>query len=86
MLIYPEVQRAAQAELDRVIGDRLPTIADRASTPYLNALIKEALRWYPPVHLSKRCCYLTIYSADVPIGLAHRSAEDVVYKGDYGTI
>ncbi|KAI0812779.1 cytochrome P450, partial [Irpex lacteus] len=65
MMLYPEVQRRAHDELDKVIGDRIPIIADRESTPYLNALIKESLRWYPPV----------------PLSLAHRSAEDVVYKG-----
>lgn len=53
MMLYPEVQHRAHAELERVIGDRLPMIADRESTPYLNALIKESLRWYPPVPLSE---------------------------------
>jgi cytochrome P450 len=47
MTLYPQVQRAAQKELDAVVGDKLPTILDRESTPYLNALIKETLRWHP---------------------------------------
>ena len=47
--LYPDVQSAAKEELDRVVGNRLPMITDREHTPYLNALIKEALRWYPSV-------------------------------------
>lgn len=46
MAMYPETQRKAQAELDVVIGPhRLPEFSDCASLPYLNALIKETLRW-----------------------------------------
>lgn len=36
----------AQAELDAVIGpQRLPEFGDRPSLPYMNALVKETLRW-----------------------------------------
>lgn len=34
ILLYPEVQKKAQAELDEVIGDRLPTLEDRTKLPY----------------------------------------------------
>ena len=46
MVLYPEVQRKAQAEIDRVIGsDRLPGLADQSSLPYVDALVKEVFRW-----------------------------------------
>ena len=46
MLIYPEVQARAAAEIQEVVGsDRLPTLADRASLPYCNAVLKELYRW-----------------------------------------
>lgn len=47
MTLYPEVQAKARAELDQVIGTRLPTAADKDSTPYLNAVLLETLRWHP---------------------------------------
>ena len=48
MCTHPLAQRAAQAELDNVIGnDRLPSMADRAQLPYIDALMKEVLRWSP---------------------------------------
>ncbi|KAI0330737.1 cytochrome P450 [Cubamyces sp. BRFM 1775] len=47
MLLHPEVQKRAQEELDIVVGpDRLPQFTDRASLPYVNAVVKEALRWH----------------------------------------
>lgn len=46
MTLYPEVQKRAQAELDAVLGaDRLPTLVDRERLPYVDALVKEVLRW-----------------------------------------
>jgi cytochrome P450 len=49
MALYPEVQRKARAELDRVLDlDRLPTFADRNSLPYIRALCLEILRLYCP--------------------------------------
>ena len=46
MVCYPEVQRKARAELDAVVGpDRLPDFFDQKSLVYVNAIIKETLRW-----------------------------------------
>lgn len=61
MMLFPEVQRKAQAEVDAVVGgDRLPCIADRDTLPYVGAVLKEVLRWRPVVPLgtfrTRRCC------------------------------
>ena len=48
MVLFPEVQAKAQAELDAVVGsERLPSFNDRDSLPYINAVWKEVLRWHP---------------------------------------
>ena len=55
MILYPEAQRKAQEELDRVIGcgksvsagGRLPLMSDRPRLPYVEALYQEVLRWHP---------------------------------------
>ena len=66
MVLYPEAQQRAQAELDAVISlDRLPEHADKPSCPYVSALVKELLRWHPVS----------------PLGVAHRCTEDNVYRG-----
>ncbi|TFY59479.1 hypothetical protein EVG20_g7774 [Dentipellis fragilis] len=48
MTLHPDVQRKAQAEIDAVVGnDRLPSIHDRESLPYVNAVVKEVMRHSP---------------------------------------
>jgi cytochrome P450 len=48
MVLYPEVQKLAQAEIDTLVGqDRFPTFKDRDNLPYIGALIQELLRWAP---------------------------------------
>ncbi|XP_062167825.1 cytochrome P450 98A2-like [Alnus glutinosa] len=48
----PRVQHKAQEELDRVIGfQRVMTEADFSSLPYLQCVVKEALRLHPPTPL-----------------------------------
>lgn len=50
MAKYPEVQKKAQAEIDRVIGkDRLPEVGDRDSLPYVWAIMQETFRWHPTI-------------------------------------
>ena len=66
MVLFPEVQGKAQAEIDRVIGlDRLPGIADRPNLPYVEAVYKEALRWHPVA----------------PLAVPHRVTKDDQYGG-----
>ncbi len=48
MVLYPEVQRKAQAEIDEVVGKgRLPVFSDEEELPYVQAVLKEVLRWHP---------------------------------------
>ena len=51
--LHPEVLRKAHAELDEVVGpDRMPNFDDKDSLVYVNAIIKESLRWNPALPLS----------------------------------
>ncbi|KAJ3545757.1 hypothetical protein NM688_g5589 [Phlebia brevispora] len=66
MVLYPEVQRKAQKEIDDVVGnDRLPNFNDRASLPYVDCVLQECRRWHPVL----------------PTGMPHRTTEDDEYKG-----
>ena len=83
MVLHPEVQKKAQAEIDAVIGpDRLPLVADRASLPYVDSIFKEALRWHPVVpfgtssDFQRRLCERTTFST-VPRSLM----QDDEYNG-----
>jgi cytochrome P450 len=68
MVAHPEVQKRAQAELDAVVGrSRIPTFSDAPSLPYIQALLKETLRWRSPA----------------PLGIPHRTTEDDWYDGMY---
>ena len=64
MALYPEVQRRAQADIDRAVHNRLPTFEDYDSLPYIKAVIKEILRWGPVA----------------PFGLPHATIKDDVYR------
>lgn len=78
MCIHPHIQRAAQAELDNVIGgERLPTISDREQLPYINALMKEVLRWAPIAPLSELLTdpFLEFHSQPITL-LRHPSSSD----------
>jgi cytochrome P450 len=45
---HPEAEAAMRAELSRVLAARPPTIADVPSLPFTDAVLKEAMRLYPP--------------------------------------
>lgn len=58
MILNPDVQARAQAEIDEVTGgDRLPNFKDRGSLPYTEAVMWESLRWGPIGWLSEILCF-----------------------------
>jgi len=66
MASHPEIQSLARNHLDAVLqGNRLPTPQDRPLVPYVDAIMREVLRWQPPG----------------PLTVPHASSEDDLYKG-----
>lgn len=58
MTLFPDVQRRAQEEIDRVVGSkRLPEFSDQENLPYITAIVKEILRWAPPFPLGEHPVY-----------------------------
>jgi cytochrome P450 len=45
---YPDVQDRIRAEVDAVLGDRQPTLADLSQLTYTTMVLKETMRMYPP--------------------------------------
>ncbi|KAI0294297.1 cytochrome P450 [Multifurca ochricompacta] len=74
ILVYPDVQARAHAELDEIVGyARPPTFSDLPSLPYIRAMVKETLRW----------------AVIAPFAVPHVSTTDDWYEGMYipkGTI
>merc|ERR1711865_1137346 len=52
----PEIMAQALEEIDRVIGDRHPTLADIKEMKFIRLIVSETLRMYPqPPLLIRRC-------------------------------
>lgn len=66
LIKYPHIQEQMQKEIDRVIGrDRIPTMEDRKSLPFTDAVIHEVQR------------YLDI----VPLNIPHYATHDISFRG-----
>lgn len=50
----PAAERALHDEVDRVLGDRLPTMDDLPRLPMTRAIIAESMRLYPPAYIVGR--------------------------------
>lgn len=47
MMLYPEAQRRAQAEIDSVLAENVfPDFSHRKSLPYVEAVLRETMRWH----------------------------------------
>ena len=91
MALYPEVQKKAQAEIDAVIGpNRLPDFHDRHSLPYINAVLKETIRWNLVAPLGRPFIIIVVATIlTCSKAIPHMSTIDDEYNGFYipkGTI
>jgi cytochrome P450 len=56
MCHYPQWQDMMREEIQRVCGDKCPTWEDRAQLPTIRAVVKEVIRWRPPVPTGTVTC------------------------------
>jgi cytochrome P450 len=77
---HPEARATLRAEVDRVLGGRLPTSADLDALTYTEQVINEALRLYSPIHSISR-----VALADDTLGGYHIPAGATIYVSLYAT-
>ncbi|KAK7904980.1 hypothetical protein WMY93_017587 [Mugilogobius chulae] len=66
LIKYPDIQAKLHTVIDKVVGpDRLPTMEDRQSIPYLEAFIYEVMR----------------FTSFVPLTIPHSTTADVTIEG-----
>jgi cytochrome P450 len=79
---HAEVVEKLQAELQRTLGGRTPTVADLPSLPYTEAIVQEIMRLYPPAYAIGRQAILpcTIGGYTVPAGGTVLMSQWVVHR------
>src|SRR5262245_10436024 len=70
---HPEVAGRVRREIDQVIGARVPTERDLPALVYVDAVMKEALRLYPPIWMTGREA-----SQDITLGALTLPAGSIV--------
>ncbi|MEO8397498.1 MAG: cytochrome P450, partial [Chloroflexota bacterium] len=67
---HSDVLAQAREEVDRVLGNRAPNFQDASQLPYLDQVVRETLRLYPPIHLGSRIAATNIsyQGYDIPAG------------------
>ncbi len=74
----PEVEAKLHAEIDAALHGRLPTMADLGSLPYVERVVTEAMRLYPPAWLLGRRAI-----AEYPIGPYVAPARSILLMSPY---
>lgn len=65
LIKFPGIQEELYEEIDKVLGDRPPSVSDRPNMPYAEAVILETLRFKTPI----------------PLSLPHAAVKDAVLCG-----
>jgi cytochrome P450 len=78
---HPEIENRLLEEVRNAIGDRTPGAADLPKLPYTEAVIKEAMRLYPPVYAFSRRVLVDaeIGGFQVPAGSAVIMSQWVIH-------
>ena len=87
MCHYPEWQSHLQEEIDVMLGGRCPEWGDRMKLPLLRAVVKEVIRWRPPVPTGMCAPFICVGSCMLTrlvffhLGIPHTLEKDDVYDG-----
>jgi len=82
---HPEAMARVQTEIDSILGPVIPTYKQISQLTYLDQVVKESLRLYPPIHAGMRIAAidLNFQGYHIPAGtrllysiyLSHRQAD-----------
>jgi cytochrome P450 len=64
LMTHPSEMEQVQTEVDQVLGASVPTYENSGQLSYLECVIKETLRLYPPIHLGSRIAATDIQFQD----------------------
>ncbi len=67
LMTHPDSLARAQAEIDAIVGKQPPAYTHVRQLSYLDRVIKETLRLYPPIHLGSRITATDVVFQDIPI-------------------
>ena len=78
----PGAERALHAEIDTVLGDRLPTMDDLPNLPMARAIIAESMRLYPPAYILGRRALVTytVGGYDFPARTIFLAPQYIVHR------
>ncbi|UCD98257.1 MAG: cytochrome P450 [Chloroflexota bacterium] len=67
---HPDDMTLVQQEVDQILGEKLPSLEEINQLHYLDQVVKEALRLYPPIHVGNRLARadLALQGCPVPRG------------------
>ena len=78
----PAAEARLEEELRGVLGGRAPEVADLMRLPYLQAVLNEVLRLYPPAYVLARTSIApcTIGGYDIPVGTTILMSQWVMHR------
>ena len=67
---HPETLQEACSEVDQVLGEDKPVLEHASQLTYLNQVINETARMYPPIHIGNRVAAvdMTFREREIPAG------------------
>lgn len=84
MVENPQIWCRAQLEIDAVVGmDRLPEFEDRPSLPYVEAIVRETLRWRPVSPIGAHLTVNLLFGCPKRPQVVHSVMSSDIYEGYY---
>ena len=79
---HPDIQSRLRAELNEVLGGRVPTPDDIPNLPFTEQILTESLRLYPPIWSSGRMTFepITLGGWEIPAGAGLSAPQFIIQR------